>query len=300
MKILFLGSPHFAAKVMQGVLDAGHTITTLICKPDRPASRGKKISMPEAKEFAISQGIQVLQFENVNQHIEEIKKIDFDIFITASFGQILSRQFLEIGLGLNVHPSMLPLLRGATPIQTALLQNMTSTGVTIQRMRYEMDAGEILEQASLDIDPNDDYVSLEEKLALLAIELLNSGLKKIENNTYTFTPQKGQPTFTNMITKEDGRLNFDKSAAENIGKVRALAHNPGAYFDYVDGRVKVLKCALASDNILYSAGEIIPNKNHFIIKCKEGSIEIISLISPSGKTMDGKSFLNGLRDVTRL
>lgn len=297
MKILFLGSPNFAKVVLNGILEAGHEVVAVICQPDRPASRGHKMTMPAVKEFALDKGLKVLQFDRVNQHTDEIKALEFDLFVTASFGQILSRQFLEMSMGLNVHPSLLPSLRGATPIQTALMHNFKETGVTIQKMVCEVDAGDIIEQEALTIDDQDDYKSLEDKLAALSIKLITNALKKIESGNAKFKPQEGEPTFTRMITKEDGKLDFNLTASENFGKVRALAHNPGCYFEINGQRIKVLKCLPASDNILYAPKQIIKDKNHFLIKCKDSVLEILSLISPNGKTMDGKSYLNGLRNV---
>ena len=300
MKILFLGSPNFAKIVLQGLIDDGHEIVAVICQPDRPASRGHQIQMPAVKEFCIEKNITVLQYEKVNEHIDEIKKLNFDLFITAAFGQILSKDFLEISFGVNVHPSLLPKLRGATPIQTALLKNSSITGVTIQKIVYEVDAGDIIEQETLPIEAEDDYLSLEFKLAKLSNKLLSKALKKIKDKELDFRPQIGQPSYTKIINKEDGRLDFNKPGIDNLGIIRALFHNPGAYFTINGQRIKVLKARLVSDNILYAPKDILKDKNGFMIKCKDSVIEILQLIGPSGKIMNGKAFLNGLRNVTRV
>ncbi len=297
MKVLFLGSPNFAKIVLNGILEAGHEVVAAICQPDRESGRGHKVQMCEVKKFALERKIKVLQFDKVSAHTEEIKALGWDIFVTASFGQILSREFLAMGLGLNVHPSLLPKLRGATPIQSALMQNLKSTGVTIQRMVYEVDAGDILKQEVVAIEDGEDYHSLENRLADVSVRLVCEALNDVEHGKADFRPQEGMPTFTKLIKKEDGKLDFSRSAAENYGKVRAIAHNPGCYFEIGGQRVKVLKAAVASDNILYQPGQIVKDKNHFIIKCNASSLEILSLISPNGKVMDGKAFLNGLRGV---
>lgn len=297
MRVLFLGSPNFAKVVLKGILDAGHEVVAVICQPDRESGRGHKLQMPDVKPFALEKGIKVLQYDKASAHIDEIKALGWDVFVTASFGQILSREFLAMGLGLNVHPSLLPSLRGATPIQTALMQNLEKTGVSVQRMVYEVDAGDLIKQEEVEIESGDDYLSLEDKLAKVSVRLIGEALSEIESGKAVFQPQKGVPTFTRMIKKEDGRLDFSLTAAENYGKVRAIAHNPGCYFQIGGQRVKVLKAAVASDNILYQPKEIIKDKNHFLIKCQNSSLEILSLISPNGKVMDGKAFLNGLRGV---
>lgn len=291
MRILFLGSPNFAKIILESLLNNGHKVVAVVCQPDRPAERGKNLKMPEIKPFAIENKIPVLQFDRVNEHIEEIKKLDFDIFVTASFGQILSRDFLSLGLGLNVHPSLLPQLRGATPIQTALLMNLKQTGVTIQKMKYELDAGDILEQESIDINENDDYCSLEFKLAKLSCNLLQKALQKIQNNTAVFIAQKGTPTFTKLIKKDDGFLDFTKSASELLGKVKALAYNPGCYFFIDKTRIKILKAKTSDDRL--DIGEISSNGRGFVVGCSEGSLEILELITPNGKRASGQAFLNG-------
>ena len=291
MKILFLGSPNFAKTMLESLVQDGHEIVAVICQPDRPADRGGKIHMPEAKIFALEKGIKVLQFEKVNQHIDEVKKLKFDVFVTASFGQILSSEFLALGLGLNVHPSLLPKLRGATPIQTALMQNLKSTGVTIQRMVKEMDAGEILEQQEVQIAGDDDYASLEKKLAEAACRLLKKALEKVENGSAEFRPQIGEPTFTRLIKKEDGFLDFNLTAKQLFGKVRALSHNPGCYF-FLDGsRIKVTKAAAVACDC--QPQTVLPDKKRLLIGCNEGALEILELVAPSGKRMSGAAFLNG-------
>ena len=291
MKILFLGSPNFAKIVLESLLNAGHEIVAVVCQPDHPAGRGKKLQMPETKVFALEKGLKVLQFDKVNAHLDEIRALDFDIFVTASFGQILSREFLQIKMGLNVHPSLLPELRGATPIQTALLQNRTLTGVTIQRMVYEVDAGDILEQEQLEIGEEEDYVSLERRLADLSCKLLNAALAKLENGQAQFKPQVGTPSFTRMIKKEDGRLDFNKTAKQLFGVVRALSYNPSCYFEIGGQRIKVLKAKVSEETL--PSKEIAATRKRFLIGCKEGSLEILQLTAPSGKKMDGASFLNG-------
>lgn len=298
MKILFLGSPQFARNVLESLYEARHEIVAVICQPDRKADRGGKMHMQEAKVFALEKGIKVLQFEKVNQHVEEIKKLDFDLFVTASFGQILSREFLNLGFGINVHPSLLPDLRGATPIQTALMQNRKFTGVTIQRMVYEMDAGDVLEQQRVEIDDDDDYVSLETKLSKISCELLLKALDKVKNQKVVFHKQIGEPTFTKLIKKEDGFLDFYDEADKIYGKVRGLAHNPGCFFFLDKNRIKVLKAKLSEKKC--DENTVLDEKKSFVIGCKNGAVEILELISPTGKKMSGNAFLNGYHGLLKV
>lgn len=298
MKILFLGSPKFAKIILESLLKNGREVVAVICQPDRPADRGGKIQMPEVKTFALENGLKVFQFEKVNNNLEEIKKLDYDLFVTASFGQILSREFLNYKWGVNVHPSLLPDLRGATPIQTALMQGRKFSGVTIQKMVYEVDAGEIIKQQKVEIKDDEDYCALEQRLAYISAELLEEALKDIECGKAKFLEQKGTPTYTKLIKKEDGKLDFSKTAFEIVNQVRALAHNPGCYFEVQGKRVKVLKAKVCEMNL--DEKVIANDKKHFIIGTKENAVEILELIAPSGKKMNGLSFKNGLKDVEKV
>ena len=248
MKVLFLGSPEFAKIVLSYVLESHHEVVAVICQVDKPSGRGNKLTSPIIKPFAQEKGIPVFQFDKVNRHIEEIKNLGFDVFVTASFGQILSRDFLEIGEGLNVHPSMLPKYRGSTPIQTALLNCDEETGITIQKMRYEVDSGEVYMQKPFKIDCDDDFDSLSTKLAHESGKMLVEVLDKIERKEIVLKNQEGEITFTKMIEKKDGYLDFYSSKAEHIvGQVRAYGCNPGAFF-FLDGeRVKVFKARVVED-----------------------------------------------------
>lgn len=300
MKVLFLGSPEFAKIVLSYVLESRHEVVAVVCQCDKPSGRGNKLTPPDIKPFALEKNIPVLQFQKVNQNIEEIKKLDFDIFVTASFGQILSRAFLEIKEGLNVHPSMLPKYRGATPIQTALLHNDTETGITIQKMRYEVDSGEVYAQEKFKIEDDDDFETLSRRLAHKSGEMLVEVLNKIEDGDFSRREQEGVPTFTKMIEKKDGYLDFKNEKAENIvGKVRAYGSNPGAFF-FLDGeRVKVFKAKVCED-LTNELGKVVIENRRFVIKAKEKSVEILILQPQNGKKIDIKSFLNGYKQKSMM
>ena len=295
MKVLFLGSPNFAKIVLSYVLESHHEVVAVICQMDKPSGRGNKLTPPEIKPYAQEKSIPVLQFDKVNRHIDEIKQLDFDVFVTASFGQILSRDFLAMKEGLNVHPSMLPIYRGATPIQTALLHNDKKTGITIQKMRYEVDSGEIYAQKEFEINDDDDFDSLSERLAHESGKMLIEVLDKLEKNEIVLREQEGEPTFTKMIEKGDGYLDFHNEPAELIvGKVRAYGCNPGAFF-FLDGeRVKVFKAKIC-DDVTNEVGKIIIENKRFIIKTMQKSVEILILQPQNGKKIDIKSFLNGYK-----
>ena len=295
MRVLFLGSPKFAKIVLSHLIESKHEVVAVICQMDKPSGRGNKINPPEIKPYAIENGLNVLQYKKVNDNIDEIKKLDFDVFVTASFGQILSREFLSLKTGLNIHPSMLPKYRGATPLQTALLNNDAKTGVTIQRMRYEVDSGEIYAQKEFDIFEDDDFDSLGDRLAHEGGKMLVNLLDEMEEKTIIPVEQKGEITFTKLVDKKDGFLDFKNSTANHIkGQVRAYGFNPGAFF-FLDGeRVKVFKVKVCED-LTDEVGKVIIKDKRFVIRCKENSVEILTLQTQNGKKIDTKSFLNGYK-----
>ena len=188
MKVLFLGSSHFSKVVLEKLLEKGVNVVGVITQPDKPSGRGYKMSETEVKKYAKTIGINVYTFDKVRNYIEEIKAIDYDIALVASFGQILPEEFLNHRLTLNVHPSLLPKYRGATPLQTALLNGDKVTGVTIMKVAKEVDSGDILLQREFEIK-DEYYLELEEKLALLGGEMASEALKLVESGKAIFTPQ---------------------------------------------------------------------------------------------------------------
>ena len=183
MKILFMGTPRFAEIVLQELLKNNFDVVGVVCRADKPAGRGNKLVSPNIVSIAKENNIQVYQYEKLSEHIDDFKNIGYDLAVTASYGRMLPKAFLDIAPVVNVHPSMLPKYRGATPIQNALLNGDKSTGVTIMKTDVGMDDGDIYIQKQFEILPEDDYVSLLDKLAFLGAELLIETLKNIENNT---------------------------------------------------------------------------------------------------------------------
>jgi len=295
MKILFLGSSEFSIGVLDELIKSKHKVVAVICQPDRPSGRGHKLVAPRIKEYAAGFGIPVLQYEKVNRNIDEIFANDCNVFVTASFGQILSRDFLARKMGLNVHPSALPKYRGATPLQTALLNGDKETAVTIQKMEYEVDSGDIIEVEKIEIDEEDTFSTLSEKTSKLGGELLIKALDKLENGSVKFTKQDDEKaTFTKMICKEDGHLNFEDNAKNIVNKVRALGENPGCYFMIGEDRIKVQKLSICNE-LSGKSGEIFVKNKRFFVSCNDYDIEVVMCQSPNGKMMSARDFLNGYK-----
>lgn len=294
MKILFFGTPRFAEIILQGLLDHHFDVVGVVCQNDKPAGRGKKMKSPHIVELAHNHNLPVYQFEKIREHIDDFKAMDYDLAVTASYGKILPKNFLDIKPCINVHPSMLPKYRGATPIQSALLNGDTTTGVTIMKTEVGMDDGDIFVQKQVQILPEDDYVSLLDKLANVGLELLVDTLKKIENGTAKRTPQDdSKATFVKLIQKEDALLDFSCNVENLVNKVRAFAESPVAFFFLGDDRIKVYKARVFSKETNGKIGEILSTKKHFLIQAKDGVFEILKCQSAGGKVLDASAFLNG-------
>ena len=294
MKVLFLGSPYFSVKILEKLLQSSHKVVAVVTQPDRPSGRGQKVSPTNAKIFAIEHNIPVYAFEKVSAHIEDISQIDYDIAVTASFGQILNEKFLSIKPCINVHPSLLPLYRGATPIQSALLNNDKETGVSIMKVVKEVDAGDIYSQKEIDINDDDNFSSLQERLAQLGGAMLIDVLNKIETGKIKAYPQNNNnATFCTKITKEEAFIDFNLSADILVGKSRAL--NEIGCFIFVDGqRLKIDGLKNVSNEFQNAqCGEIINVKGRIIFGCKDGAVEILKCQSKTGKMVSARDFLNG-------
>lgn len=293
MKILFFGTPLFAEIVLEKLLEK-HEVVGVVCQPDKPANRGKKMQSPNIVNLAKSQNIPVYQFEKLKEHLEDFKKIKCDLFVTASYGKILPKEVLDIKMCINVHPSMLPKYRGATPIQSALLNGDEKTGVTIMKTAVGMDDGDIILQREVKIEKEEDYNSLMPRLAEIGGDLLLDAIDRLENGTAIFQKQdEKKATFVKLIKKEDGLLDFTSTAESLVNKVRAYVEFPVAYFNIGDERIKVYKAEAVEGFEDLEIGEIFTSKKEFIIKAKDKGFKILKCQVAGGKVLDVKDFLNG-------
>lgn len=294
MKILFLGSSKFSKIILESLINSGFEISCVITQPDKPSGRGHKLTPTEVKVFAQEHGIQVKTFDKFRLHLEEIKQIDYDYSVVASYGQILPNVFLEYKPCVNVHPSLLPKYRGASPIQSSILNGDKVTGVTIMKVAQKVDAGDILAQEEFAVN-GEYYFELEEKLALLGGKMLEKVLKNYEN-IIPIAQNEEEATFTRKFEKADGELISSMTSAQLVNKTRALSQTEGTYITIDDNPIKILKLDLAQYSGL-KEGEILQDKKHFVFGCKDGSVEIIECMSPVGKRISGRDYINGHNDV---
>lgn len=294
MKVLFLGSPYFAVKILKRLLQSSHNVVAVVTQSDKPSGRGQKLMPTQVKQFATEKGIPVYSFDKLSQHLDEIEKIDYDIAVTASFGQILNEKFLSIAPCINVHPSLLPKYRGATPIQSALLSGDKVTGVSIMEVVRAVDAGDVIAQKQVKIEEDDDYTTLQDKLADVGGDMLVEVLDLFAlGQVKTFKQDDDKATFCRKLEKSDAFLDLNRTASEIVNQSRALCEM--GVFILVDGqRLKVSQIKNVSKDFQnLKIGEVAPVKGKIILGCSDGAVEIGKCLSKNGKMVPAKDFLNG-------
>ena len=296
MKVLFFGTPYFAEVILKGLLESKFEVSGVVCQTDKPAGRGNKLVSPKIVSLAKENKIEVYQLEHLKDHIDDFKIIDYDIAVTASYGKILPKELLDHKLCINVHPSLLPKYRGSTPIQSAILNGDSLTGVSIMKTEVGLDDGDIYAQEEVEILADDDYSSLQDRLAKVGLKLLLQTLQNIENGSAVRTPQdNSKATFVKLIEKKDALLNFSENVEGLVNKVKAFVENPVAYLFIGGERIKVYQARVEHMTSCANIGEIIEHKKRFFIQAKGGVFEILKCQAPGGKILDAASFLNGYR-----
>lgn len=283
MKIVFFGTSEFSTLVLKGLIENNYQVVAVVSQPDKINARNNKIVFSSIKNFCIEHDIPIHQFNKLNLEGEEIlKSYNADLFITASYGQIIKQNILDIPklATINVHTSLLPKYRGPAPIQWAILNGEKKTGVTIMRTELGLDTGNIFIQKEISIEPEDTSSSVFNKLATLGIECLCDFLNNADyylNNS--IKQDESKASYYPMIQKSDYLLNFNACAFDLCNRIRALEN---CYFIYNGARYKIL-FAVPSDK-QGEIGEILScnGKTGFIIGCKDKSIEVITM-QPEGK-----------------
>lgn len=294
MKIVFLGTPDFAVESLQAVYDAGHEILAVVTQPDKERNR-REVTFSPVKQRALDLGLEVLQFQKIRDEGEEIlKNLAPDVMVTCAYGQIISQSILDIpkyGV-INVHASLLPLFRGSSPIQWAILTGQERTGVSIMRTALQVDSGDVLLQKSVGIGENETAGQLFDRLACLGAEALVEGLELIESGRAVFTPQDhSKATHYPMLSKEDGKIDWNRSAKEIVCKIRGMNPWPSAYC-YLGGKIfKIWSAKIVDDEL--GIGEIKIENKTMKIGCGDGVIEALEVQLEGKRKMDTASFLVG-------
>ena len=304
MNIVFMGTPEFSVPTLQQLHKSTHNIQLVVTQPDRPKGRGRESMPSPVKRFALEEKIPVFQPEKCSApDVENIlREYDTDVFVVVAFGQILNKNLLSIprNFCINLHSSLLPKYRGAAPINWAIINGETETGITTMKMDSGLDTGDILLTHKVSIAPLDDAKSLHDTLALKGSILMLDTLQKLESGTLKPICQKsGHSTYAPKLKKEDGLIDWNQSALKIHNRVRGLLPWPGAYSFWGSRRFKICKTEIKTTGEFSQPGIIVRFSDIGIEVGTADGIIIITELQPEGKKqMHVRNFLSGHKLVT--
>lgn len=302
MKIVFMGTPDFAAGALEALVLAGHEITLVVTQPDKPKGRSSELMPSPVKVCALKHQLTVMQPVKIKtpEAIGELKQYEADVYVVAAFGQILSQEILDLPKYgcLNIHASLLPKYRGASPIQHAIMGGDEMTGVTIMQMDAGIDTGDMLYQKEVAILPEDNYESLHDKLMVLGGEAIVEALRLLEQGKLTAKKQENEKScYAPLIRKEMGKIDFNRDALELDRRIRAMTPWPSAYTGYKGKQLKIWK-AIPVETLVEEAvpGEVLfVDKESVTVACGKGALEITELQLEGKKRMTTHDFLLGVK-----
>lgn len=299
--IVFMGTPQFSVPILEALVAHDYQVLAVVTQPDRKVGRKQVLQQTPVKEAAVRLNLPVFQPEKLSgsQELADVMALLPDLIVTAAYGQFLPTKLLEAAkiAAINVHGSLLPKYRGGAPIQYAVLNGDSEIGITIMHMAKKMDAGDMIEQASIPIEASDDTGILFDKLSYVGRDLLLKTLPSIIDQTAPRIPQdEAQVTFAYNITKEQEQLDIEQPATQLVNQIRALRPQPGAWLPINGQRTKLWQATVAETTTDQPAGVIVAiNKKDFELAAGNGSVLKITEIQPAGKAkMPVQSFLNGV------
>ena len=299
MRVVFLGTPEFGVPSLEALIGAGYEVVGVFTQPDRPKGRGNKLLPSPVKVCAQKHGIPVYQPVKIRlDGVEDLRALNPDLCVTASFGQILSQEILDIPrIGtVNVHSSLLPQYRGSAPVNWAIIRGETVTGVTTMMTDKGLDSGDILLKREVPILPGETAEALIARLAPIGAELLIQTIRALENGTCPREKQnEGDASYFPMLKKEMGEIDWRLSAHEIVCRVRGLTPWPGTSFVWGENETVKVWQAVETENPGMTPGKIIAAdaKNGLIIAAGENAVRILELQAPGGKRMNAKDYLRG-------
>lgn len=302
MKIVYAGTPQFAVAPLKAILDAGWEVTGVVVQPDKPQGRKGILTPAPLKAFALERGLMVFQPRKLREELPALKALGGDVMITCAYGQILSAETLALfpkGVW-NLHASLLPKYRGASPIQSAVLDGERETGVTVMKTAQGLDTGEILLSERTEIGERETFGELSDRLSLLAATAVLKALPLIGSGQFSLTAQREEgATLTKKIGKEQARIDFALPARRVVDLVRGMNPEPLAYTEADGLRLNVFRAESASrpaGTEGAAAGEVLSDspKAGLIVACGEGqAVRLDEVQAAGGKRMKGSDFLNG-------
>ena len=297
MRIVFMGTPDYAAVTLQKLIDEKYDVCAVFAQPDKPVGRKQILTPPETKVLAEKYNIPVFQPKTLRdgEAYNILKQLNPDVIVVVAYGKILPKEILDLPKYgcINGHASLLPKLRGSAPIQWAIVNGEKQTGVTTMQMDIGMDTGDILETAVVDIGDQETAEELFDRLSVVSADLMLSTLQKAEQGTLNPKKQnEDKATYAPIIKKEMAHLDFSKTADEICNTVRGFYSWPCA-FCFINGkRIKVIKTKKATLSAKES-GVVIACSENLVISCKDGSVELVTVQPEGAKAMSAMQMLNG-------
>ena len=302
MRVIFMGTPDFAVPSLNAVYDAGYDIVGVVTQPDRARNRGV-VSFCPVKQRATELGLKVFQYEKVRlEGADELEALNADVMVTCAYGQILDKRLLDMtpyGV-LNVHASLLPKYRGSSPIQWAVINGETKTGITVMKTALGVDTGDIVLQKDVDVLPEETAGELFDRLAVKGGEAIVDALRLVESGKAVFTPQnEDEATWYPMFTKDSGKLDFSKPAKQLVDFIRGTNPWPSA-FCRLDGKLfKIWKARKLgadepSNRRFYAQGEMATFFGKLCVACGAGEFLVLQEVQlEGGKRMTADEFMRG-------
>ena len=296
-RIVFMGTPIFASDILNGLITGGFNVVLGVCQPDKYVGRKKILTACEVKQLCLEKDIPIFTPDRIKNDYDEIFRYEPDLIITCAYGQIIPKALLDYPKYgcINVHGSLLPKYRGASPIQTALLNGDDKTGISLMYMNEKMDEGDILFQDEIDIEIYDTNTILFDKLSKLGLEMLLKHLPDIfDNNINPVKQDDSKATYTHKLDKDIEEINFNDNVLNIYNHIRALLDEPGCYFKIKDKKYKIIKAFYENSDNCNCNTFIGLESDYLRIDGKDGFIKIYE-IKPEGKnSMDAKAFYNGV------
>ena len=300
MRIVFMGTPVFAGSALEALIAAGYEVCAVFTQPDKPKNRGKQVQMTPVKECALSHGIAVYQpqslrrGEDAQQALSTLRELSPECIVVAAYGQILPKEVLDLPKYgcINIHASLLPKYRGAAPIQRAIQNGETETGITTMYMAEGLDTGDMIMKSVTPITPEMTGSELHDILAAQGAQLIVKTLYALENGTAQRVPQQGESCYASMISKEELKLDFTKPANVVHDFIRAMSSAPCAYTVLDGKRLKVYGARLGGQ--AQGAAGTIADPARFAVVCGDGRcVELCDIQLEGAKRMPLEAFLRG-------
>jgi len=294
-KIIFMGTPQFSVPVLESLVKSSYQISCVYTQSPKKSNRGQKLNSSPIQNYAENLKLVVRNPNNLNteEELKFFKKMNPDIVVVVAYGQLISKKFLDIPTKgfINIHASLLPKWRGAAPIQRAIINLDKQTGVSIMKIKEELDSGPVMKKIKIDINSFDTSGSISEKLSKISSEHIVGALNDIFNKKDKFTEQDhDSSTYAKKIKKNEAKVNWAENAQNIIGKINGLNPDPGAWFEYKNTRYKIWKASVFDKT--GAAGSILDN--NFIIGCKDKSIKISEIQREGKNKLLLENFLLGI------